>query len=427
MKRITARDYANRFRLDATRRADPDEITAHALQVALETREFEIQLYWERAKYFWTFIAATLAGFAAVQTLDDSQHKTFLSVILSCLGFLFSWAWYLVNRGSKLWQENWENHVALLEDKIHGPLFKTILLRDERLKLKAIFKGALFLRPARYSVSKINLLVSLSVTVFWGFMIYSVCPRPFTYSWEAIDWNLARPILLTFVAFVLLAWWGRSDFRDKKESKHDLPKADYVLKAMQNRSVIHPDGGPVGKSEEQPMITNAHDAIVQAWNLTVKARATCPHADASAVGLRGYDSPAWYREHGAAYFVNLAEALTLEDVRELNEIGQFINRSFVISMAAILEAYGVVSDSAKVDRDRKGGDHIQLVRWLRNRFAHGQWTYDPKDKYHVEMRELMEKLFSKAIDGEGAFIVSIDEILEPLKNGVLEYVRATAP
>lgn len=44
------------------------EINAQALQQALEMRKYEIEYYWKRATYFWTFIAATLAGFIAIQT-----------------------------------------------------------------------------------------------------------------------------------------------------------------------------------------------------------------------------------------------------------------------------------------------------------------------------------------------------------------------
>jgi hypothetical protein len=49
--------------------------------------------------------------------------------VVTCLGFLFSLAWYFVNRGSGAWQRNWESHVDLLEDEIMGPLYKTTLNR----------------------------------------------------------------------------------------------------------------------------------------------------------------------------------------------------------------------------------------------------------------------------------------------------------
>lgn len=42
---------------------DDVEKNEKALAYALDIRKFEIDLYWKRASYFWTFIAATFAGF----------------------------------------------------------------------------------------------------------------------------------------------------------------------------------------------------------------------------------------------------------------------------------------------------------------------------------------------------------------------------
>jgi len=172
------------------------------------------------------------------------------------------------------------------------------------------------------------------------------------------------------------------------------------------------------------MNKSAFDAIEQIWTATVKARALCPSVDKSAVGIKGYYSPSWYQAHGALYFVNLAKPLTEEDVNELIEIGYFINCSFVISMAAILEAHGVVPYGNNPDRTKPGGDHVQLTKWLRNRFAHGQWNYDASNEKHVETNDLIVELFPNAGADGPRFVVSIDSVLEPLKDGVLEYIQA---
>ncbi|MCX6027650.1 MAG: hypothetical protein NTY23_15625 [Chloroflexi bacterium] len=168
----------------------------------------------------------------------------------------------------------------------------------------------------------------------------------------------------------------------------------------------------------------AYRAVEKVWALTIKARALCPYAGESAVGQRGYASPAWYRARGAVYFVDLAQPLTDGDVRELNEIGGFLNRSFVVSMAAVLEEYGVVPYRANPDRSKEGGDHAQLTKWLRHRFAHGEWEYDAGDPEHVKTRQLLEELFPEEAKKGTGFLTSIDGILEPLKNGVLAYIRA---
>ena len=105
-------------------RKAPTSIRRAALTEARENRKFEIELYWKRATYFWTFIAAAFAGyFVAAKPPADVTT----SYIIACLGFMFSLAWYFVNRGSKYWQQNWETHVDLLEDDIAGPIYKTVV------------------------------------------------------------------------------------------------------------------------------------------------------------------------------------------------------------------------------------------------------------------------------------------------------------
>jgi len=94
---------------------------------ALESRKFEIELYWKRATYFWSFITAAFAGYFVLISIENIANFKPLTVVVSFIGTLFSLAWYLVNRGSKFWQENWEKHVYLMEDEIIGPAFSTIL------------------------------------------------------------------------------------------------------------------------------------------------------------------------------------------------------------------------------------------------------------------------------------------------------------
>src|ERR1035437_2713319 len=82
----------------------------YAYKLALEIRRFEIELYWKRTTYFWTLIAATFAGYFALASSGNSRAPGLLFLV-SCIGLVLSTGWYLVNRGSKYWQANWESHV----------------------------------------------------------------------------------------------------------------------------------------------------------------------------------------------------------------------------------------------------------------------------------------------------------------------------
>jgi hypothetical protein len=136
---------------------EADTRAARALGYALDIRKFEISLYWTRATYFWAFIAAAFAAYALTYRTSQAGEP-WLSLVFSSLGLVFSWAWYLANRGSKFWQNNWERHVDLLEDITLGPLYKVI----------ATNAGDSFLTDAgRFSVTKINQILSLFVTLVW--------------------------------------------------------------------------------------------------------------------------------------------------------------------------------------------------------------------------------------------------------------------
>lgn len=140
----------------------PDEKRIEKLcQIALETRNFEINLYWKRTTYYWAFIAADLAAFALVYTRKNPDFQTYMIMaILALCGVLFSVGWFFANKGSKYWQENWENHIGLLVSKYYGPIFK-ILHHPE---------GGL-INGSPFSVSKINQIISGFVTLVWSAML----------------------------------------------------------------------------------------------------------------------------------------------------------------------------------------------------------------------------------------------------------------
>jgi len=143
-----------------------DLLKAAFAQVA-DIRKFEIELYWKRATYFWALIAVAFAGYFAILAADKMPNKFFLSLVVACIGLVFTYAWHLANRGSKYWQENWENHLDLLEDKVTGPLYKTRLDRPSHINKSEKYVTG----PLPVSVSKINQWVSVFVIFSWTVLI----------------------------------------------------------------------------------------------------------------------------------------------------------------------------------------------------------------------------------------------------------------
>jgi len=156
---MNEREYKEAFGIDPLNRP----LLEKALEHALDIRKFEIELYWKRASYFWTLIAAAFAAYFLILGAEKLYDKKFLAFVVACVGFVFTFAWLEVNRGSKKWQENWENHVDMLEDKITGPLYKTRLSRP----LDDPWFEKYVTGPADMSVSKINQIVSLFTLFVW--------------------------------------------------------------------------------------------------------------------------------------------------------------------------------------------------------------------------------------------------------------------
>jgi hypothetical protein len=189
-----------------------------ALKYALEIRSFEIDLYWKRATYFWAFIGATLTGYGVVQA-SQIPSKVDLSVALACLGLVFSFGWFCANKGSKQWQENWENHVDLLEDDITGPLYK-VVVRKAKPKWYSLRRlERLIVGPARFSVSKINQIISLFVTALWGFLLWmTLQPSPTT---GTVNWKHKAMIAAAAIACFLFLCCGRTSDKEEKSKGNE--------------------------------------------------------------------------------------------------------------------------------------------------------------------------------------------------------------
>lgn len=175
-----------------------------ALEYALDIRKFEIELYWKRAAYFWTLIAAAFAGYFVILSSDNLDDKKFLAFVVACVGFLFTFAWFQVNRGSKQWQENWENHVDILENSVTGPLYKTTLGRPPGDD----FFEKYVTGPGNISVSKTNQIVSLFTLCIWLALAY------FTLDAIGCDYSISKRHVaiggLTLAFCALILWRGRT-------------------------------------------------------------------------------------------------------------------------------------------------------------------------------------------------------------------------
>lgn len=147
----------------------PREARQAALTRAHQIRQFEIELYWKRANYFWLLQAAVFAAVGLTWKNMANGAPAAIPVLLSALGVVTAWAGCLSALGSKFWQENWEHHIDMLEDEFEGKLHKTA------------YVGA---RGVRWSVSGINERLNYCFVAFWLLILLAA-----THTANP-DWNL---------------------------------------------------------------------------------------------------------------------------------------------------------------------------------------------------------------------------------------------
>jgi hypothetical protein len=182
----------------------PSEKREKALLQALDIRKFEIDLYWKRAAYFWTLIAAAFAGYVALLSKDDFSDKEFVVLVVACLGLLFSFAWSCVNRGSKQWQENWENHVDMLEDDVIGPLYKIVLRRrPPENKWEWVINA--MTGPGTYSVSGINQIISTFMVLLWVVLVARSLHLDLSTKIDFLASSVVLATVLACISFVVIS------------------------------------------------------------------------------------------------------------------------------------------------------------------------------------------------------------------------------
>ena len=81
----------------------------------------------------------------------------FLSFLIANFAMVASWAWYLANRGSKYWQENWERIIDDIEMDLNIKIFGDV----KDIKPESIFHAK------KYSLSRLAIALSFFTSFCW--------------------------------------------------------------------------------------------------------------------------------------------------------------------------------------------------------------------------------------------------------------------
>lgn len=193
LKELTEVQYREKF--DKSKIKD-------AYEKAWSSKNFEIENYWKRANYFWAFQVASFAGYFAVFNSGFYLKNTEVLYCVVCIGFITAVAWSLINKGSKAWQRNWENHVDMLEDEVTGPLYKIVSVKNT------------------FSVSKINEIVSRFISAIWlilGIKYFADNISFSRYPNSSINWTvLLSSLAVIYFIGAMFFGHGRGRFGKRK-------------------------------------------------------------------------------------------------------------------------------------------------------------------------------------------------------------------
>ncbi len=153
--------------------------------IALKTRNMEIDLFWRRSNYFLVLNTAVATAFIS-QKIDNSSeyvNSTNLQLLFSIFGLLISILWFRVNLGGKYWQSRWEQRLHLAEEKL-SPSIKLFSSSKEEInsdvekQLGATMKDCCLVQCLnkqilkKPSVSKAMIILSILFIFFWIYLIY---------------------------------------------------------------------------------------------------------------------------------------------------------------------------------------------------------------------------------------------------------------
>jgi uncharacterized protein with PQ loop repeat len=172
-----------------------------ALDIAHDIRQFEIDLYWKRAAYFWGILAIAFAGY-----FTSIGNKSYIgAAFVSYIGMFINLAWYLVNRGGARWQQNWEFHVDLLEDDISGPIYKTQFSNEIHR-----FWDVAGAYP--FSPTRVNVIVSVFTFLIWIPLQYIAFARSMTDNSVTKEEAIAVcfGLFLTLISSIVILRVGRA-------------------------------------------------------------------------------------------------------------------------------------------------------------------------------------------------------------------------
>lgn len=155
------------------------------------SKNFEIELYWKRAAYAWTLIAALITLFGLLINTYISKIDTSSPVIIgifavAIIGVFITIICHLIIQSGEHWKKNWEMHTVLLEPLFSGSLYSTHVTGNVNRLSIAKLNGFLYLLILGCWLLMIEFILAVKFggtlkTFLWAVFIFSILVLSYTF------------------------------------------------------------------------------------------------------------------------------------------------------------------------------------------------------------------------------------------------------
>lgn len=170
--------------------------------------------------------------------------------------------------------------------------------------------------------------------------------------------------------------------------------------------------------------------IDEYWDYHLHSRALNPHMTPDLVGQQLFMPGGYYINKGYDYVVRFDKPVTEKRIAVLNEAGYWANQNFIVRLYGLLDGYNIVGSEehtwGRIVKGLVGSEEVDILRRLRNEFAHSVGFYDDSQKKHRRLRRRIISHFGLNRETWSSstimFPIPIDQVLQPITDGCKQYV-----
>ena len=161
--------------------------------------------------------------------------------------------------------------------------------------------------------------------------------------------------------------------------------------------------------------------IDQIWKFHLNVRSHFPYARNEDIGKRTIESSSYYDLHGFSIKYDYGKNLEKKDIIYLNSLSNWINQNALIRLYALMNYCSFVSDTIKIDQSIDGWKELDLLRRLRNHFAHTDGRLNNIDKDQNELANEIIAYFNLDKNTYDHIPITINKVIKPIFDGCRKY------